>query len=228
MRNRSRRWVLGCVSASLSIATLTGCGQSPATQPAAVTAPSSTTSITPSPGDVSSPPPTTATSTPVASPSTSRTTSVIPAGEPRCSPEDLSAKETGGGSVMNQPWSIITVTNTSGRACTLHGYPTITAAWTRQGRYPVDVLDAGIYEVMDPTPTLFSVAPRGHAWFAAGTGMGYEGPLLTFTEVAVATDAHTSVGRSLHVPVALGATGRKGQPYGITVTAFAPGTGPRN
>ena len=90
------------------------------------------------------------------------------------------------------------------------------------------VLDSGIYEVMDPTPTLFSVAPRGHAWFAAGTAMGYEGPLLTFTEVAVATDVHTSVGKSLRVPVDLGATGRKGKPYGIMVTAFAPGTAPHN
>jgi hypothetical protein len=127
---------------------------------------------------------------------------------------------------MNQPWSIITVTNTSGRACTLHGYPSITATWTRQGRYPVDVLDSGIYEVTDPTPVLFSVAPRGHAWFAAGTGMGFEGPLLTFTEIAVSTDQHTTVATSLRVPVALSATGRKGHPYGITVTAFAPGTAP--
>jgi hypothetical protein len=129
---------------------------------------------------------------------------------------------------MNQPWSIITVTNTSGRACTLQGYPTITATWTRQSRYPVDVLDSGIYEVTDPTPTLFSVAPHGRAWFAAGTGMGYDGPLLTFTEIAVATDGHTGVLKSLRVPVDLSATGRKGRPYGITVTAFAPGTAPHN
>jgi len=228
MRSRSRRWLLGCASASLSVVTLAGCSQSPATQSSPATTSPSTTSTAQSPSAVSSSPPTTATVTPVASPSTTRTVSVIPAGEPTCSAEDLSAKETGGGSVMNQPWSIITLTNNSGRACTLHGYPTITATWTRLGRYPVHVLDSGIYEVADPTPTLFSVAPRGHAWFAAGTGMGYDGPLLTFTEIAVATDRHTRVAKSFRVPIDLSATGRKGQPYGIIVTAFAPGSAPHN
>lgn len=228
MSRRSRRWVLGCVSASLSIGTLTGCSQSPAMQSAPATTSPSTTSTAQSPGGVSSLLPTATTGTPGASPSTTRTALAIPADEPKCSIEDLSAKETGGGSVMNQPWSIITVTNRSGRACTLDGYPAITAAWTGQSRYPVAVLDSGIYEVPDPSPTLFSLAPHGHAWFAAGTGMGYEGPLLTFTEVAVATDVHTSVGKSLRVPVALGATGRKGKPYGIIVTAFAPGTAPHD
>jgi hypothetical protein len=82
---------------------------------------------------------------------------------------------------MSQPFSVITVTNTSGRACTLNGYPTITSAWTSQGRRPVSVLDSGIYEVQDPKPTRFSLAPRGNAWFAAGTGMGFESTLVTFT-----------------------------------------------
>ena len=81
---------------------------------------------------------------------------------------------------------------------------------------------------MDPTPTLFAVAAYGHAWSAAGTGTGYEGPLLTFSEVAVATGGHTSVGSSLRAQVDLSATGHKGKPYGITVTAFAPGTAPHN
>jgi hypothetical protein len=129
---------------------------------------------------------------------------------------------------MNQPWSIITVTNTSGRACTLDGYPAITAAWTSRGRQAARILDSGLYEVPDPGPTLFSLAPRGHAWFAAGTGMGYDGPLLTFTQIAVATSRHTGVAESLRVRVDLGATGRQGEPYGISVTAFAPDTIPHN
>jgi hypothetical protein len=162
----------------------------------------------------------------VATSSASHPAAVVPVGERRCLARSLSARETGGGSVMNQPWSIVTLTNTSDRACTLDGYPQVDAAWTARGRYPVYVLDTGIYEVIDPGPAPFSLAPGGHAWFAAGTGMGYEGPLITFTEIAFATDRRTSVANSVRVHIELGDTGRRGTPYEISVTAFAPGTGP--
>ena len=151
-----------------------------------------------------------------------------------CSAADLTARQTGGGSVASQPFSIITLTNSSDHQCTLHGYPTIVGVSDTPadpsaslGSQPLAVVDGGLYEVPDPGPTEFTLPPGGHAWFALGTGTGYAGPLVTITEVHVATAITPANGpAAVAVPVSLAATMPPGQPLTITVTAFAAGTGP--
>lgn len=227
--NRSCRRLGAPLLAALIVVAVSGCSQDASSRSDSAVAPQEATSASAAPRESPDARATTATDSesPSASSSTAAAAYAVTAGEAPCSVRSLSARETGGGSVMNQPWSIVTLTNTGSRACTLDGYPVVDAAWTARGRYPVSVLDAGIFEVVDPGPTRFSVPPGAHAWFAAGTGMSYLGPLLAFTEIAFATTRGTSVAQSVRVRVDLDATGRAGAPYGVIVTAFAPGTGPR-
>jgi hypothetical protein len=151
-----------------------------------------------------------------------------------CGPGDLTALETGGGSVASQPFSLITVTNAGDHPCTLSGYPTIVAvsstpseSSTSPGAQPLAVVDGGLYEVPDPGPSEITLAPGGHAWFALGTGTGYAGTFVTVKEVRFATPSTPATGpTAIAVPVSLAATMPPDKPLTITVTAFAAGTHP--
>ena len=171
---------------------------------------------------------------------TSPTTSVVLRHERLCTVRDLAAKETGGGSVASQPFSLITVTNMSHHACTLRGYPHVAAAWagTIPGspapiisahREPIAITNGSLYEVTDPGPSLFSVAPDTFAWFAVGSVTALDPPLVTFTRLIFSPANPTSLCRTgINLQVALGATASRGHPFGLTVTAFAPGRPPHN
>jgi len=151
----------------------------------------------------------------------------LPADAPVCETSDLRLRQRLTGSLMNQPFSIVVVTNVRAGACALHGYPTISAAWAGTRRVGIRVRNGFVFEADDPGSHRFVVPPQGTAWFAVGTAMADEGrPLITFTRLAIAVTPGTSVSSSAEVAVALGSTALKGMPYGITVTAFAPGTGP--
>ena len=145
--------------------------------------------------------------------------------ERACSGSDLRARETGGGAVASQPLSFVTVTNTSHRACTLHGHPAITAAWAHLHRLRTSVHPGSLYEVPDPGATLFSIGPGQQAWFALGTGTAFDSTVIAITRVRFApASAFVRCQHGLSVAVSLPVNARTGQPYGIGVTAFAPGS----
>lgn len=171
------------------------------------------------------------------------TTSSAPAPSPSatavgtsCTAAELIAEQTSSGAGMSQPFAIITVTNRGSRACTLTGYPTITAAsgteikptGTSPGPLtdePISVTNGALNAVADPGPRTLRVAPGGHAWFALGTATAYDGPVVTLGRVSVSLDGSSAPGAgALAIPVDLAAGAPAGKPFGIKVTAYAPGT----
>ena len=141
---------------------------------------------------------------------------------PRCSADDLSAKVTGTGEGMSQPSAFITVTNTGAKSCTVRGYPTITAARTKNGRQAITVTKGAVNNAPDTKVTRIVLGPRGRAWFAIGTATADDPPAVTFIRIVFTTKAG---GGRAAVRVSLPATAPTGKPFPIGITAFAPGVG---
>ena len=139
-----------------------------------------------------------------------------------CSARNLSAKVTGTGEGMSQPAVFVTVTNTSGRSCTVKGYPTIKVAKTKDGRQAFTVTKGAVNNAPQTKPRRIVLAPSGHAWFAIGTATAYDPPVVTFIKIAFAT---APGGGRARVKVSLPASAPTGKPFPIGVTAFAPGVG---
>lgn len=173
--------------------------------------------------------PATTSSAPVPSPSVTSVSTT-------CTAAELVADQTSSGAGMSQPFAIITVTNRGSSACTLTGYPTITAAsgaaiqptGTSPGPLtdePIAVTNGALYAVADPGPSTLTIEPGGHAWFALGTATAYDGPVITLGLVSVSLDGSTTPGTgALTIPVSLPVAAPTGKPFGIKVTAYAPGT----
>lgn len=148
---------------------------------------------------------------------------------PVCTAAELAAKQTKNGAMASQPFSVVTVTNTSGQACTLRGYPTLVQVTTSTGTTEsvragsLAVTYGGLYEVPDPGPTQFTLPPGGSAWFALGTGTAYDGPIRTITQALFSPAGNVGL---VTVGVTLDGNAPSGKPLGVGVTAFAPGTGP--
>jgi len=140
---------------------------------------------------------------------------------PNCTTADLSAKATASGAGMSQPYTLITVTNTSGSACRLKGYPTITGATTKKGRASI-AAGPGLIQGPIIKVRLIRLAPGGHAYFGLGTATAYDPPIVTLTSVGVATSAGAG---SINVKIDQQATAPKGEPIPVSVTPYAPGVG---
>ncbi len=141
---------------------------------------------------------------------------------PACSAADLSAKATGEGAGMSQPAVYITVTNTSGKSCTLNGYPTITKAVTKNGKQSIAVRRGGVMNAPQSKPKRIVLAPRGHAWFALGAATAYDPPIVTFIRVRFAT---TSGGPTAAARISLEASAPPGKAFPLGVTPFMAGVG---
>ena len=141
---------------------------------------------------------------------------------PTCSTSHLSAKQTGSGAGMSQPFSVITITNTGSSACSLSGYPKLTGAWTKTGRKPITVTPGNLGNMSDPGPSRISLSPGGKAWFAVGAATAYDPPLVTFRRIAFSVG-----GGTVNAKLSLPATAPKGKPFPLGVTAFAAGSGPQ-
>jgi len=139
-----------------------------------------------------------------------------------CAASHLSAKQTGSGAGMSQPFSVITVTNTGSSTCSLNGYPTITSAWTRSGRKSIHVTPGNLGNMSDPGPGHVSLAPGAKAWFAIGAATAYDPPLVTFRLIAFSAG-----GGTVKAKMSLQATAPKGKPFPLGVTAYAAGSGPQ-
>jgi hypothetical protein len=141
-----------------------------------------------------------------------------------CTSADLSARQSDTGAGMSQPFSVITVTNISGHACSLTGYPSVTRARTKTGSKSIHTRNARLANGPSADPSHFSLAPGGHAWFTLGTATAYDPPVVTFRRITF-TPIAGSAG-TITVKVKLPATAPSGQAFPIGVTAFAPGSHP--
>ena len=154
---------------------------------------------------------------------------VVPAeasAAPTCLGAHLSGKTTGGGAGMSQPYSIITVTNTGAKPCTLKGYPILTGAWSPKGPIDISVKNGSLYNQPSAKVTSFVLAPRAKAWFALGSADAYTGPMVTFIRITFAAQKGTSVADSSVLRQNFQANGPVGKPIPLGVTAWAPGKGP--
>ena len=154
---------------------------------------------------------------------------VVPAeasSAPVCLGTHLSGKTTGGGAGMSQPYSIITVTNTGKKPCTLHGYPVLTGAWSPKGAIDFSVKNGSLYNQPSAKVTRFVLAPKGKAWFALGSADAYDGPMVTFIRITFAAKKGTSLADSAILRQNFQANGPSGKPIPLGVTAWAPGKGP--
>jgi Protein of unknown function (DUF4232) len=131
--------------------------------------------------------------------------------------------------MASQPFVIIAVTN-SGPTCLIDGYPgienvegyEITPKRGRTQSLAVAVRDGSDYERLDPGPHPVTLATRGSASFALGTGTAYPGPLYGITTLSI-----TLPGRAVPLGVSNVGIGCSGAPIPIRVTAFVTGaTGP--
>jgi hypothetical protein len=171
------------------------------------------------------PAPVESSSAPMPTPTTSDEAAARP-----CSGSALAASGLYSGQEMNQPYTVVRVTNMSSTACVLDGYPEVTLTTTGispAGPSPVQaptlaVTRGSIMQVEDPGSTSFVVKPGGQAWFAVGTGLAYDPPLLDIDTLkfGVAGGGSRVAVAGLRQQI----TGLTGKPLPITVTAFAPGT----
>jgi hypothetical protein len=169
--------------------------------------------------------PTVSTPAPSVSPSASSPAAVEP-----CRGRDLTATSYATGQEMNQPFTTVLLTNDGPAACTLDGYPELRLSRTdprllvgESPRVTVTVTHGSIYQVEDPGATRIEVPVHGHAWFSLGTGLAYASAISTMKGLVLTFDgpevvAVTGFSQQLNGPI--------GEPYPVTVTAFAPGTPP--
>lgn len=139
-----------------------------------------------------------------------------------CRASDLRAKQTDAGAGMSQPWIVITLTNRSGHACRLHGYPAVTRMATSSGSKPLKITNGVGANMPGRGPSSFIVAPGQHAWFAVGTATAYDPPVLTFVSLSFRPTASGTKTVTIHTQ----ATGPTGKPIPVYVSAYAPGTLP--
>jgi hypothetical protein len=169
-----------------------------------------------------------AAASPSASPIPSESSPAITA-PPRiaaCRAADLSGTVTDGGSLANQPFVIIALTNTSGSFCHLGGYPKITGAigypWSKpSAKRPLSlrVTNGSNYERTDPGPRRIELAPQAAASFAMGTGTAYGPEVYTITSLRVIVP-----GDGAGVPVVVNIdAGTPGGSIPALVTAFVAG-----
>jgi len=217
--------VLGRAAVVLVAATgLAACSASPTATPVAGSQHAPATPATTAPGPAPTP-----TSSPTASGTATAAPRPTPAGKaPTCAENQLGAVETRNGSSASQPFSVVKVVNASHRACALGGYPHV-VFWAQSAyrlvRLSIAVTNGSIYEVPDPGPTRFLLAPGASAWFAVGTGTAYGGPYRRLTYLTIYPTARTS-GVGVLCGVNLSTDSPAGRPIPVAVTAFAPGSGP--
>jgi Protein of unknown function (DUF4232) len=112
----------------------------------------------------SSPPDGIATSTP--SPSTTTTVAPTSGG---CNPKQMRlALDRNVGSTMQQPAAFFSVTNTSGKSCTLDGYPVLMLFDSSGHQVPGAIGNGNSYQLNDPGPHVTAVEPGGSVFFGFG------------------------------------------------------------
>jgi hypothetical protein len=153
-----------------------------------------------------------------------------------CDAGYLTAKALWSGQGMNQPWTVVVVTNWTGKPCMLGGYPTLAVttgpvggrggggAGPGVGAPTLAVTHGSTFGVQDPGARSFRLESHATAWFAVGTGLAYDGVVQQIDVLGIGTPGGqaTLEVRGFAQPI----QGNTGQPLPITVTAFAPGPPP--
>jgi Domain of unknown function (DUF4232) len=145
---------------------------------------------------------------------------------PTCLVGHLRAVIIGGGSNASQPFETIALRNVGANACSLNGYPTLTAYGHRRGgtdhRLPIRLRDGAIYAHPDPGPHAVTLAPGQRASFSVGTGAAYQGgahPIL-ITRVAITPPGCTA---TITLSLRMLATRPVGESIPVGVTALRRG-----
>ncbi len=144
---------------------------------------------------------------------------------PTCLGAQISAKTTGEGAGMSQPYSVITVTNTGSAPCSLQGFPVLTGASSAKGKVDISVKNGSLFNLPSPKVTRLVLAPKAKAWFALGSATAYSSP-VTITRITFAAQKGASIAQSATLKQVIQASGPIGKPVPLGVTAFAAGKGP--
>lgn len=141
----------------------------------------------------------------------------------RCATADLSADVVDFGSTGSAPFLVISLTNQDTAPCHLRGYPGIAAtghrAYTHGEPCSLDIAvrRGSIYERSDPGPRRVELDRHGKAFFALGTGTGWNPPVYEITRLAITPPGNRE---SLHLRVAVPATGPTNKPIPVGLTAL--------
>lgn len=143
---------------------------------------------------------------------------VSPSPTSACSGTHLRARIAVQGSEMSQPFIVVELRNTATVACTLRGYPALTA---RSDSGPMQIrVQHGVYERVDPGPHTVTLRPGGTTAFAVGTATAYGGGahLIMLRELMITVPGDTT---PIRLPVTgMAASGPPGAAIPVGVTAF--------
>ena len=130
---------------------------------------------------------------------------------------------TGSAAGMSQPAVYITVTNTSGSACVLTQYPSITRALAKKRVLPITVTNGAVNNAPQAKRKKIRLAKGKSAWFAVGAATAFDGQVVTISRLRYAT---SKGGPTKRVKVSLTAQNPQGSDYPLGVTAFMKGVSP--
>jgi photosystem II stability/assembly factor-like uncharacterized protein len=144
---------------------------------------------------------------------------------PRCTSDQLRVWVRDSGSVMSQPYARIALRNVGSTACTVRGYPRITAWGVPVGdddddvvtRLTLDVRPGAFYEARDRGPQRIGLRPGSRAVFSVGTGTAYSARLMEIQRLDVELPG---TGGVFGVPLGLYATAPPGKRIPVAVTAI--------
>jgi hypothetical protein len=145
--------------------------------------------------------------------------SAPPAAAP-CQASQLSAHQTYGRSIANQPLTIVAFYNVSSTGCYLFGYVGIDAANADGQTVPISTTHGANYERSDPGASRVIVPPGGAASFAIGSiAGGLQSTMLTRLTLTLPGGGRLQVAAT----IAVGRTDTTG-PYPLSETALVAGT----
>jgi hypothetical protein len=138
-----------------------------------------------------------------------------------CRPGDLEASASRVMSVSSQPFVTVTVTNNGDGACTLRGYPRLSASGVdargHRGDLALKVKRGRIFEREDPGPSTVTVAPGAAAVFHVGTATAYDGGTATIRRLRMELPKQAG---SVTVALRLEASAPTGRRIPVGVTAL--------
>ena len=149
---------------------------------------------------------------------------------PRCSAEQLRVRIRAAGSQMSQPYARIAVRNVGQRACTVGGYPRLTAVrGARIGRHNIHRLAihlrrGSFTEARDRGAHPIGLRPGGSAVFGLGTATAYGRRVVTIRSLTVRLHL---VDGAFDLPLRIDASSRPGKRIPVFVTALARRVEPR-
>jgi hypothetical protein len=141
---------------------------------------------------------------------------------PRCTADQLRLRTVHTGSNMSQPYARIAVRNVSARACTVSGYPRLTARGVRVGRanvhrIAIHVKRGSFMEAHDRGARPIGLRPGGNAVFSVGTATAYGPRLVELRSLRVRLPR---IEGRFHVALGIDASAPRGKRVPVFLTAL--------